>query len=156
MAASIAVIACLAAGLIAVNANAGQHQPVAAASKKCKRKHHKKKRRCKRHTPAPAMISISPISQDFGVPQIGGETRTFTVSNVGGSPSVVVVPTLIQAGSDFSIAANGCTAPLSVGGSCPVDVHVATTGAGQVSATLNVTAIPGGSASAPMTADIEA
>lgn len=152
----MAVIACLAAGLIAVNANAGQHQPVAGASKKCKRKHHKKKRRCKRHSPAPAVISISPMSQDFGVPQIGGETRTFTVTNIGGSTSGVAVPTLSQADSDFSIAANGCMALLSAGATCPVDVHVSTNGAGPVSATLNVIAIPGGTASASMIADIEA
>lgn len=155
-AASIAVIACLAAGLIAANANAGQHRPAAAASKKCKRKHHKKKRHCKRHTPAPAMISISPVSQDFGVPQIGGETRTFTVTNVGGSPSGAAIPSLSPAGDDFSIAANGCTGPLSTGASCPIAIEVGTSGAGQVSATLTVTAVPGGTVSASMMADIEA
>jgi hypothetical protein len=154
-AASIVVIACLAAGLIAANANSGQQQ-VAAKSKKCKRKHHKKKRRCKRHSPAPAMISISPTSQDFGVPQIGGETRTFTVTNVGGSPSGAPIPTLSQSGDDFSIAANGCTAPVSTGASCPIDIRVSTSGAGQVSAMLTVVAVPGGTASASMVADIEA
>jgi hypothetical protein len=105
---------------------------------------------------APAVISISPASQDFGVPQIGGETRTFTVTNVGGSLSGLPVPMLTQSGSDFSMAANGCISLLSAGANCPIAVHVGTSGAGQVSATLTVTALPGGTASASMTADIEA
>jgi hypothetical protein len=96
------------------------------------------------------------MSLDFGVPQIGGETRTFTISNVGGSTSGVPVPALSQAGTDFSIARNGCTGLLSVGGSCPIEVRVGTEGAGLVSATLTVTAIPGGTASASMMANIEA
>jgi hypothetical protein len=156
-AASLALIACLAAGSLAAGANANPRHPVAAASKKCKRPHRSRKRHCKHNgAMAPAMISLSPASQDFGVPQIGGERRNFTVSNIGGSLSGVAVPILTQGGSDFSIAANGCTYLLSAGASCPVDVQVGTSGAGQVSATLTVTAIPGGTASASMTADIEA
>jgi len=54
------------------------------------------------------------------------------------------------------MAANGCTSLLSAGGNCPIDAHVGTSGAGQVSATLTVTALPGGTASASMTANIEA
>jgi secreted trypsin-like serine protease len=96
------------------------------------------------------------MSLDFGVPQIGGESRTFTVTNLGGSPSGVPVPTLSQAGDDFSIARNGCTVALSAGASCPIEVHLGTNGAGPVSATLMVVAIPGGTVSASMAAKIEA
>jgi hypothetical protein len=157
LAASLALIACLAAGSVVASANAASRHAVTGASKKCKRKRHGKKRHCKeKRVVTPAAISISPASQDFGIPQIGGETRTFTVTNIGGSLSGVPVPALTQSGSDFSTAANGCTSLLSAGESCPVDVQVGTSGAGQVSATLTVTAIPGGTASASMTANIEA
>ena len=152
----VQLVAFVAAGLFALSGSAAAQHPVAQASKKCKRKHHGKKHRCKRHAPAPAMISISPASQDFGVPQIGGETRTFTVTDIGGSTTGVPIPMLTQSGTDFSIVGNGCVTPLSAGASCPIDVHVATSGAGHVSAMLNVTAIPGGRISASVTANIEA
>ncbi len=152
----ILIVTALAAGLSTLSAAAASNGPVAQAAKKCKKKHHGKKHRCKRRAPAPAAISISPMSQDFGVPQIGGEDRTFTVTNVGGSPSGVPIPSLTQAGADFSIASNGCMAPLSGAASCSIVVHVATIGAGQVSALLTVTAIPGGAVTASMMADIQA
>jgi hypothetical protein len=153
----IVLVASIASGTFALSAAAAPHPQ--AAAKKCKKKKtvYSKKRRCKKRRAAlPASISISPASQDFGVPQIGGEDRTFTVTNVGGSPSGVPIPALSQAGADFSIAANGCIAPLSAAASCSIEIHVATNGAGQVSATITVTAIPGGVVAASMTADIQA
>jgi hypothetical protein len=152
------VLTGLVAGAFALTAEGASRQSVAAASKKCKKRAHGKKHRCKkRHVTQPASISISPASQDFGVPQIGGETRTFTVTNVGGSPSGLPVPTLMAPDpSDFSIGANGCINLLPPGGGCPIDVHVSTNGAGRESATLTVTAMPGGTVSASVTADIEA
>ena len=153
----ITIAAALCAVASALPARAASHAPEAGVAKKCKkRRHHHKKRHCRRPVPAPAAISISPASQDFGVPQIGGETRTFTIANTGGSASGVPVAMLTQAGDDFSIAGNGCTVPLSAGGSCSIDVRVGTEGAGPVSATLTVVAIPGGMVAASMTADIEA
>jgi hypothetical protein len=153
----IALAVCLIGAASPLPGSVASHSPRADVAKKCKkRKHGHRKRRCRRHAPPPAMISISPASQDFGVPQIGGEVRTFAITDVGGSPSGVPIPALMQAGTDFSIVRNGCVAPLAVGGSCPVDVHVDTNGAGLVSATLTATAFPGGTASASMTADIEA
>ncbi len=152
----VLLVAFVAAGLFALSGSAAAQHPIAQASKKCKRKHHGKKHRCKRHAPAPAMISVSPASQDFGVPQIGGETRTFTVTNLGGSSTGVPIPALTQSGTDFFIVGNGCISPLFAGASCPIDVHVATAGAGHVSAMLNVAAIPGGTVSASVTANIEA
>jgi hypothetical protein len=151
-----ALVACLAAGASTLSAEAAPGHPPAGAAKKCKRTHHGKKHRCKRRAPAPAAIAISPMSQDFGVPQVGGEDRTFTVTNVGGSPSGVPISALTPPGTDFSIAANDCMAPLSAAASCSIVVHVATNGAGHVSALLTVSAIPGGLVSAPVTADIEA
>jgi hypothetical protein len=151
-----ALVACLAAGASTLSAQAVPGHPAAGAAKKCKRKHHGKKHRCKRRAPASATIAISPMSQDFGVPQIGGEDRAFTVTNVGGSPSGVPIPALSQTGTDFSIAANGCITPLSPVASCSIVVHVGTNGAGHVSAVLTVSAIPGGLVSASVTANIEA
>jgi hypothetical protein len=151
-----ALVACLAAGASTLSAEAAPGHSAASAAKKCRRKHHGKKHRCKRRAPELAAISISPMSQDFGVPQIGGEDRAFTVTNVGGSSSGVPVSGLTQTGTDFSIAANGCTAPLSAAASCSIVVHVGTKGAGHVSALLTVIAIPGGTVSAPVMANIEA
>jgi hypothetical protein len=161
LAASIAVIACLAAGSIAAGANAGRGHPVAAASKKCKRKHRHKRRRCKhrkhRTVAAPASIAITPTSQDFGVIAVGGTRRAFTVSNVGGSASGVPAATI--SGPDaasFSIAGNTCTAALLPAATCQIDVHLAFVGpVGPHSGTLTVTAAPGGTASAAMTGDVE-
>ena len=96
------------------------------------------------------------MSQDFGVPHIGGEDRTFTVTNIGGSPSGVPISALTQAGTDFSIGANGCLAPLPPAANCSIVVHVGTSGAGHVSALLRVSAIPGGTVSASVMANIEA
>lgn len=150
------LMACLAAGTATLSAQAAPRHPAQGAAKKCKRKHHGKKHRCRRRAPAPATIAISPTSQDFGIPQIGGEDRTFTVTNVGGSPSGVPVSALTQTGDDFSIAANGCMAPLAAAASCSIVVHVDTNGAGHVSVVLTVVAIPGGMASATAMANIEA
>ncbi len=150
------LVAFLAVGASALSAQASSGHPGERAAKKCKRKHHGKKHRCRRRTATHATIAISPASQDFGVPHIGGEDRTFTVTNVGGSPSGVPVSGVTQTGADFSIAANGCTVPLPAAGSCAIVVHVGTHGAGHVSALLTVIAIPGGMVSAPVMANIEA
>jgi hypothetical protein len=152
-----AIAMCIVAAAFPLPGSATPHRPLAGVAKKCKKRHrHHRKRRCKRPARAPAMISVSPASLDFGVPQIGGETRTLTVANVGGSPSGVPVPALSQTGDDFSIIANGCMGPLAAGAGCPVEVRLGTRGAGPVSATLTVTAIPGGTASAPLRGNIQA
>jgi hypothetical protein len=156
---SIAVIACLAAGSIAVNAGAASSQTVASASKKCnKKKHHRKKRRCKRKAALPASIVISPTSQDFGIVHLPqGPTRSFVVTNTGGSPSGLPVPSITGSNpKSFAVVANSCAAPLGPGLACQIDVDLLPQGQGPVSATLSVTAVPGGVASATMTGKIEA
>ncbi|HEY6653058.1 MAG TPA: choice-of-anchor D domain-containing protein [Solirubrobacterales bacterium] len=156
---SIAVIACLAAGSIAVNAGAASSQSVASASKKCnKKKNHRKKRRCKRKAALPASIVISPTSQDFGIVQLPqGPTRSLAITNTGGSPSGLPVPSITGSNPEsFGVIANGCAAPLGPGLTCQIDVDLLPQGLGPVSATLSVTAVPGGVASATMTGKIEA
>ena len=157
---SIAVIACLAVGSIAAfNAGAASSQSVASASKKCnKKKHNRKKRRCKRKAVLPASIVISPTSQDFGIVQLPqGPTRSFMITNTGGSPSGLPVPSISGPNPEsFGVVANGCAASLGPGLTCQIDVDLLPEGLGPVSATLSVTAVPGGVASATMTGKIEA
>jgi hypothetical protein len=159
-AAAVALAASLLAAAMPLPGSAASHSPGAGVAKKCKkRKHRHKKRRCKRRvTPAPAMISISPASQDFGIVQLPqGPTRSFVITNMGGSPSGLPVPSI--AGSNpqnFSVVANSCAAPLGPGLTCQIDIDLLPEGHGPVSATLNVSAIPGGTASAAMTGRIEA
>ena len=157
---SIGVIACIAAGSIAVNAGAASSQSVASASKKCnkKKKHHGKKRRCKRRAALPASIVISPTNQDFGIVQLPqGPTRSFVITNTGGSPSGLPVPSITGSNSEsFAVVANGCAAPLGPGLTCQIDVDLLPQGHGPVSATLSVTAVPGGVTSATMTGKVEA
>ncbi|MGA8927872.1 MAG: hypothetical protein WB462_16790 [Solirubrobacterales bacterium] len=151
----VALVVCLAAGVTALSARA-QQRPASAAAKKCKKKHHARKRRCRR--PAPASISVSPTSADFGMPSVGDEPiRTFTVTNMGGSLSGVPVPVIGgPGGASFSVVANGCTTPLAPGAVCPISVQLPFKDpVGPKSATLDVTAVPGGTASAAMTGDVE-
>ena len=159
-AASIAVIACLAVGSIAAfNAGAASSPSVASASKKCnKKKHNRKKRRCKRKAVLPASIVISPTSQDFGIVQLPqGPTRSFVITNTGGSPSGLPVPSITGPNPEsFGVVANGCAAPLGPGLTCQIDFDLLPQGNGPVSATLSVTAVPGGVTSATMTGRIEA
>lgn len=107
----------------------------------------------------PASITISPTSQDFGMPPaFGKSTRTFVVTNTGGSPTGLPVPAI--SGPDaasFSIGANACTILLAPGTSCSiyVDLPFSNPTPGQKTATLSVTAMPGGVASAGMAGNIQ-
>jgi hypothetical protein len=161
----VMLLALLVFGSLALSAESATHHPVAGASKKCK-KHRGKKRRCKRQpaTPpvippaaSPASISISPTAQDFGTLSLGKVTRAFMIANAGGSPSGVPVPAITGTNAaSFSVGASTCSAPLPPGASCEIDVDLAGGApAGLRSATLTVTAVPGGTVSATMTGDIE-
>jgi hypothetical protein len=160
-AAAVVLVACLAALMAPLPASAAFHGPLATAVKKCKRKHHGRKRKCRRVTPpapAPAQISISPSNQDFGMPPpFGKATRIFVVTNTGGSLGGVPVPIVIgpDAGT-FAVGANSCIDALPPGATCQIDLDLFPRGAGIVSATLRVVAVPGGTVDAPVTGDIEA
>ena len=154
----VLLAACLVAGPLAGGAHAASQGP-AVAAKKCKHKRHGQKRKCKRKaTMAPASISISPASQDFGIPPpIGKTTRSFTVTNAGGSLAGLPVPIITGQSSDsFAIGSNGCLDALPAGATCQVDVDLFPRGAGVVSATLKVVAVPGGTVTATVTGDVEA
>jgi hypothetical protein len=153
-AAVLGLATCLGIGAVALPANGAAHDPVAAASKKCKKKHrgHRKRRKCKKHRTTPALLSISPMSHDFG--ELGGPpgpSFTFAVSNTGGSASGIPAASLSGSGvSDFQITANTCTAPLPAVANCSVTVQAVDAAGGTQTAQLTVTATPGGTAAAQL------
>jgi hypothetical protein len=160
-AAAIALVACFAAVSVPLSVSAASHAPSAMSAKKCKKKKqtpYAKKRKCKKRPAVlPASISISPTSQDFGSQSLGTTTRSFTIANVGGSPSGLPVPTITGPNAaSFTLGANTCAGALPPAVSCQIDVNFRFVGsAGPQSATLNVTAVPGGMVSAAMTGVFE-
>jgi hypothetical protein len=156
------LVASLAAGAVALPAAGAAHPQAVAAAKKCKKKMptpYSKKRRCKKKRAVlPASISISPTSEDFGMPSVGNEpTRAFTVANVGGSVTGVPATVITGPGAgSFDIVANTCTTRISPTAACRIDVKLPFRDPiGPKAATLSVTASPGGSTSAALTGDVE-
>ncbi len=150
----------------------------AAAKKKCKKGAAVSKKKCKRRKPAtppattppattppvvtppgpaPASLSISPTSHDFGPIIDGGYSgnQTFTVTNDGASPSGTLASS--RGGThptNFEISANMCDGiSLAGGSSCTLDVRCVAVDAVQdtKTATLTVAGLPGGSPSASLT-----
>ena len=102
----------------------------------------------------PANLSVAPPHTDFGFAADGVTTapQTLTASNLGEETSGVVM--VILGGDDatqFAIDVDGC-AGIALAGGATCDVSVVfhpTGGAGARNATLDVSAIPGGTPSAP-------
>ena len=155
----VALAACLIAAVSPLPGSAASQPPGAAVAKKCKkRKRHQKKRHCRRPMALPASLMISPMSQDFGMPSVSDiPVRVFTVTNGGGMPSGVPTTSVTGAGAgSFMVVADSCMAALAPGGACGVAVELPLQDPiGPKSATLTVSATPGGTASAQMTGDIE-
>lgn len=112
-----------------------------AAKKKCK----SKKKPVTPPPPAPASLSINPASWDFGIIAAPGgqsSTKSFTVTNTGGSPTGALVRSFSGPSFAAFVATNdGCNgANLAGGASCTLDVKCQAQGAGDVSlnAMLNV------------------
>jgi len=105
---------------------------------------------------APAGLGVAPSSFTFPAGTVAGNTsvaQSFTVTNSGGVASGV--PTATLAGTDsgqFGITTNGCMAALGAGASCTILVVFKPTSAGAKSAMLSVTATPGGTKSAAISA----
>jgi hypothetical protein len=104
---------------------------------------------------APAALSISPVSHDFGTLQ-GGQTsapETFTVTNTGDQSTKPVSSSINGPfAADFSQSASTCGAALKGGASCTISVtFTAPNGSGPESASLGVSSAVGGSASAGLT-----
>jgi hypothetical protein len=89
----------------------------------------------------PPAFALGPSSYDFGSIGQGSTTaaQTFTVANTGGlpSPAPTVAITGSQAG-EFTVVANGCTAPLPPAATCTFALAFAPTTALAESATVNV------------------
>lgn len=108
---------------------------------------------------APAAIALTPPSASFGSVNVNTDsaTTTFTLTNTGGQASGA--PGVALGGADFAhfeIAADGCTAALAPGDSCTIEVRCSPTTVGQKSATLDVTATPGGTDSSALSCTSEA
>ena len=104
--------------------------------------------------PPAAALAVSPMTGPFGTAATGTQTAytTFTITNIGGSDSgaLTTMPGGADAG-DFEIGTNTCAAALAASMSCAVDVRFRPLSVGGKSATLTVSATPGGMAVAALT-----
>ncbi|MCC6997681.1 MAG: choice-of-anchor D domain-containing protein [Deltaproteobacteria bacterium] len=105
---------------------------------------------------AQAVLSLSPPSQGFGSVPIGSSSApiTFTVTNNG--EVVSGSPVVSKSGTDaaaFTISNNNCTSGIAASSSCTFQVTFNSTGsAGSRSASVTVTASPGGAPSSTLSA----
>jgi hypothetical protein len=154
-------------------ADSGDSAHAVAAKKKCKKKKAaataKKKKKCKKpahlapSTPAtptptppvstPAQLAISPGSHAYPSTVVGGGSEfTFTVSNAGTSPTGALVSQVDGPDAvDFEFASDNCPTTLAGGASCSIVLRFNPEDAGAATATLMVSASPGGSATANLT-----
>ena len=106
----------------------------------------------------PAILTVSPGSKNFGTVAVGGTSATasFTVTNTGSTATGPLDMTITGAdAAHFAFAAGGTCfsgATVLVGGaSCKVNVRFVPTADGAKSASLALSATPGGSATATLT-----
>lgn len=163
-AAAVLVTGSIAAGAPA--ADSGSPSPTQSAKKKCKKG--KKgaaaaKKKCKRKkkptppapapVPAPASLAISPTSHDFGGIHTPSASQVFTVTNNGGTGTGAITDSITGPGaSRYSISedtCNGMSLPPAV--SCTLKVTFTPMFLTVVeTATLNVSATPGGALAVPL------
>lgn len=99
-------------------------------------------------------LSISTGANDFGALAVSAASPevTFTVTNSGSGQAGAPQVSLTGAdAADFVIAGKSCAVALPAGASCTIGVHFAPATTGGKSASLQVTAEPGGSAAAALT-----
>jgi hypothetical protein len=102
-----------------------------------------------------ALLTIMPTTATFGPTGADGSSsmsQSFTVKNTGGSASGT--PTVSLAGtnpSSFVIGSNNCTVAIPSTLTCTIGVTFMPADAGTLTATLQVTASPGGTATASLT-----
>jgi hypothetical protein len=98
--------------------------------------------------PTAPLLVAAPASADFGMVGVGSKsaTKTIVVANVGPGTTGSLAVTL-SGGSDFVIDTDGCNGmSLATTGNCSVAIHFAPTTSGSQSASLQVSATPGGTA----------
>jgi len=102
----------------------------------------------------PAALDLTPAAHDFGSVAVGtsSATRTFTITNPGGAstgtPAVSITGPNATA---FQVVTSTCTAPLAAGASCTVAVRYQPLSLTTATASLEIVATPGGTASAGLT-----
>jgi hypothetical protein len=99
----------------------------------------------------PAALGLSPQMHSFGAVMPGtSASKVFTVTNTGGVSTGALTTTIeTSASGQFTIIDNTCSGQtLVAGGTCTLSVSYAPTSPGPKSATLQVTATPGGTANA--------
>lgn len=108
---------------------------------------------CSAGTCVGGVLSIAPASQPFGSIVVGQSSpaTTFVVTNTG-TGDTGILTALVAGSSEFGVTANTCsTTKLSSNQTCSVSIRLSPTSTGEKSATLQVTASPGGSLSAALT-----
>jgi hypothetical protein len=99
-----------------------------------------------------ASLTLSPSTKDFATVVVNGSVEaTFDVTNLGGMSSATPVSTLGGANATEFLITAGCTAPVPAAGHCTVTVRFSPTSAAAKSATLIVSAMPGGSTMSTLT-----
>ncbi len=100
------------------------------------------------------MLSVGPVSRDFGSVRSGAASTAFMFTVVNGSTGSVSGISVAVSGvnaSSFTIASNTCGGGLAAGGTCAVGVRFSPSSVGVNTASLDVTATSSGSARASLT-----
>ena len=87
---------------------------------------------------ATATIAVSPLSLDFGATTTAGQTsaaKPVTVTNTGNSPLTI---SSISPSAGYTLASNGCTAPVAANGSCAFSVAYAPSAPGASTGTVTI------------------
>ena len=110
----------------------------------------------------PAHLTISPTSKDYGNAAIqmppDGPAQAFLITNDGGVPTGTITASITGAAHDqFDKRADSCNGntltTTGPGSSCTIVVAFEPTSLGTKNASLDVSATPGGSVSAPLTGE---
>ncbi len=103
---------------------------------------------------APASLTLSPTSLDLGSVALGNmsSAQTFTIRNTGESPSGPLTVTTGGANESEFDTASGCIEPLAPGAECAFSLVFVPASPGSKTATVEVSASPGGEVSATLTA----
>ena len=103
---------------------------------------------------APPVLAISPATHDFGVLSVGTNSAffAFTVTNTGSVATGGLTSGLTGVNATQFVSSPGtCTGTLAPGATCTISARFAPSVNGNDTATLGVTATPGGTASATLT-----
>jgi hypothetical protein len=147
------MIVTLLAGAIVAPPMATSAGPAASHGRKCKRNHGARgKRSCRRR----ARISISPPGHDFGtIGQLDSAPTDFVISDVGRRASGIPAASISGSGARyFQINATTCSSGLVGGTSCTLTIQSVHNDGATGWAQLDVSAAPGGTASAPLVVNL--